>query len=541
MAQAQDDGCDPETQDCSSPSTVYVAPSDIYPNKAFTTEHIKNRIAFLTENENYLSNIFEMDKKGLSNKQSKVQPWGGSYWPLNQGLIANNYQDKDYNTFIFTLMENINWQTNYNNYIKREKKLYKRIEDLDEKSLAKLAPSEKYDVLLGDKTFDLTSRIWNYVKTWGNQKKWGYLSKIDMPVFGEWRTPKVNQNMAIWEGICHGWALAAGHTPRPEKTVTVTLANGKKMPFYPDDIKALVSMVWANSLIQDAVMFEGNRCNRKNPDKDKFGRYIDVKKDATDLSLLPRCADVHPGIFHASIVNILGLEGRSFVLDHHPEAAVGNQPVSAYKYQTFNPLTGKDASLKESIISVSDYTSDPYRWMRNEETAFIVGIEMDLEYVNWAYPNTKKVNLQSLDKIGQMNFMYDLELDQNHDIIGGQWRVSRKGLAGPLHKKPDQPDFFWVAPRQYKKYFQPIAGLPVWDFEKSTLPPVEYKAKAMIAHSFMYNMNAAYNFGNPHLCPVFHIDKKEAPRMVPCEFKIPKPQPLIQIVDKLLEESIKKH
>jgi CheY-like chemotaxis protein len=114
------------------------------------------------------------------------------------------------------------------------------------------------------------------------------------------------------------------------------------MPFFPNDIKALVSLMWAHSTIQSNVIFEGNRCNKKNPDKDKYGRYIDVTIDRDDTTLLPRCADVHPGILHVSMVNLLGIEGRSFVVDHNPTAAIANQPVSGYELYYFNPKDGKE-------------------------------------------------------------------------------------------------------------------------------------------------------------------------------------------------------
>src|SRR5690606_24999070 len=108
---------------------------------------------------------------------------------------------------------------------------------------------------------------------WGNQKKWGFLSSINIP--DGYRIPKANKLMALWEGICHGWAVAAGGSARPLKTVNIRLPNGKILPFYPDDIKALISLMYANSVVQDNVIVEGLRCDDKRPERDKFGRYID--------------------------------------------------------------------------------------------------------------------------------------------------------------------------------------------------------------------------------------------------------------------------
>ena len=177
------------------------------------------------------------------------------------------------------------------------------------------------------------------------------------------------------------------------------------MPFYPNDIKALISLMWANSTIQSNVIFEGNRCNKKNPDKDKYGRYIDTEKDRDDTELLPRCADVHPAVFHTSIVNILGVEGRSFVVDHNPEAPIANQPASGYEMSYFNPKSGKDGTLQESVIAVSEYgDKGNFRESRNPETTHIVGVHTKVKYIDWEYPKKKETNYPSDDKFKDFEF-----------------------------------------------------------------------------------------------------------------------------------------
>ena len=535
MTEDQED-CDVETQDCSSPGSVKEPNKTIYPYKPYPTEHIKQRLNAIYEGDNYISNVFEMEKKGLNRADTKVQPWGGSYWPLYQGMVGNTYQDKDYDTFIFTLVRNLNWKTNVRHYKKRAKKVHPKIYELSEEDLAKLAPSEKYDILLGDTTFDLTNKVWAYAEKWGNEKKWGFLSAIDLPE--GYRIPNANKLMALWEGICHGWAVASGHSPRPEKTVTVTLPNGKKMPFYPNDIKALVSLMWANSTIQSNVIFEGNRCNKKHPDKDKYGRYIDVEIDRFDSELTPRCADVHPGIFHVSMVNILGVDGRSFVVDHNPTAPIANQPVSGYELYYFNPKTGKEAPLSEAVISREDYgKKDYFSVSRNPEATHIVGVEVKLKYVNWEYPKKAETNSPADDEIVDFGFTYDLELNAEGKIVGGQWRVGRKGKQGIFDTKTGQPDFFWVVPRDWKEYFRPISGLPKWDFNQTTLPPKEFMSAAKAAHSFVYEESDKF-FAESPKCPVFPIDGGE-PIQVNCEFRYPRPQPLINVVETLLNESRK--
>ena len=528
--------CDPEYQDCSTPGGVKVPDKNIYPYKPFTTEYLNSRLKALHESENYISNVYEMESKGLNLANTKVQPWGGSFWPLFQGQIGNTYQDKDYDTFVFTLARNLDWKTNVKKYKKRAETVHPKIYELSEEELSKLAPSEKYDILLGDTSFDLTNRVWAYAEKWGREKKWGFLSAIELP--DGYRIPNANTLMALWEGICHGWAVAAGHSPRPEKTVTVTLPNGKKMPFFPNDIKALISLMWANSTIQSNVIFEGNRCNKKYPDKDKYGRYIDVEKDRDDAELIPRCGDVHPAIFHVSLVNILGVEGRSFVVDKTAEAAIANQPVSGYELYYFNPRTGKEGALKDAIISREDYgKKDPYEVSRNPESTHIVGVEVKLKYVDWEYPRKKETNYPIDDKISDFGFTYDLELNAEGKIVGGQWRVTKKGRLGIFDTKTHQPDFFWVVPRDWKEYFRPLEGLPKWDFAESTLPPREFAPAARGAHSFVYEESKRF-FSESPKCPVFPINGGD-PIKVDCEFRYPRPQPLINVIEKLLEESRK--
>jgi len=531
-----EDECDPTEQDCNENETVEDANEDIYPYKPFETSYIKGRLEALNEGPGFIWSIYDLNRRGLYIANTKVQPWGGPYWPLNQGMVANTYQNKDYKTFIFTLREIFSWRKNVNDYYGRAQFFHPEVDDLDEHALAKLAPSEKYDLLLGDKSFDLTNRIWAYAEKWGEEKKWGFVSKVELP--DGYRLPYANRMMALWEGICHGWAVAAGHTPRPRQTVTVTLPNGKRMPFYPDDIKALVSLMWAHSNIQGDVIFEGSRCNKKKPTRDVTGRYIDTSIDKNDTKLTPRCADVHPAIFHVAILNILGIEKRSFIIDKKPEAAIANQPVSGYSFTYFDPKTGKEGSFDKSVWDMKEYENVDWYWeSRNKAATKIVGVKMKVNYINWEYPSKAKENSEKDDKIKHVEFYYDLEIDAEGKIIGGQWRADKK-VKKMFNRKPHNPDFFWVVPRNFNKYFQPVSGLPEWKetgYRTINAAPTQYQNAAKISHSFVYEESARY-FGVSPKCPVISETTGEQ-IMVDCEFRYPRPQPLIQVVNKLLELS----
>ena len=68
---------------------------EIYPYKPYPLDEINERVARVTEEARPIMNVYEMESRNLLSVKSKVQPWGGYYWALNQGQIANNWQDKN--------------------------------------------------------------------------------------------------------------------------------------------------------------------------------------------------------------------------------------------------------------------------------------------------------------------------------------------------------------------------------------------------------------------------------------------------------------
>lgn len=501
----------------------YPGATELYPFSPYRTDHIKARMAEMTENQDYIGNIHDLEEKGLQRRNTDVQPWTGSFWPLNNGMIAVDYHD------IMTPIETI-WQWNEGDYQNRRvKKIQGRVMELSQREINFLSPAEKYDLLMGDMSFSLTNKIWWYAKKWGEEKQWGFRESMELP--DGYRIAKHTKSMATWEGICHGWALAAGYSPRPEKTVEIPLPNGKILPFYPDDLKALASLMWAHSDVQGHVKFEGKRCNEYTPKRDKYGRYYDTEIDQDSRELEPNCADVHPAIFHVSTMNILGIEGRSFVVDHKADRPIANQPVSGYEFNYFNPITGKIGSLTESMLTRREMGSkDFFASARNPEATHIVGVAMNLKYTNWANPTKKKTDSIMQDKIVDMKFNYDLELDVSGNIIGGQWRIERNGRNN-IFLKPNYPDFFWLPPKNWKTFFEKDPSLPTWDFSKSFFPPVEYQQPAK---NLVYKTRSENDF----LCMAYPekgtIGKEQK---IKCSFNKPYFSPMATVVNTLLEQA----
>lgn len=502
-------------------------PEKIYPMAPLEKSILHEKILKLTESNSPVTNVYVMSRLKLESGLPKERPWGGSFWPLIQGQIANPWMEKSYTEF----WEYLGWKGNVKDWKKRRQDKLSRISELTEKDLSELAPSEKYELLLGDTSFTLTSNIWNFVERWGQEKKWGFLSSIDIPE--GYRLPKSSKFIALWEGICHGWALAAGTYPRPEKTVNIKLVDGRNLPFYPHDIKALVSLFYANSNLQDNVLVEGFRCNEKNPARDKFGRFIDRIPGMENEAHLPRCADVHPAVWHIGMVNLTGVQKRSFVVEIDADAPINNFPFSGYEYKWFNPESGKYGSVESSVVSLQKY-KDPYKDSRHPTATHLVGVDTRIFYTAWETPAGTEDDSPEKDKIKDQSFMYDLELDKAGNIVGGQWRAERIVVEYENIKdapKIKQPDFFWVAPLDYKKHLGSL-DLEKWDGKGSV--PKSWQAPARNAHNFIYQVTKEYGFNEK--CTV--IEKSgSASKEVDCEFRYPRPQPLLNIVEKLVEMS----
>ncbi|MBT4793180.1 MAG: hypothetical protein HON90_16525 [Halobacteriovoraceae bacterium] len=588
----------------------------IYPFIPFKVSDIYNSVENLSEDKDFVFNFIDINSMNLSKAKTKLKPWTSSYWPLNRGLIADPYKNTVRGYYLSTKF--LSWSRNFNVYSRRKKGVFKNVDKLTEGQLATMAPSEKYDILLGDKTFDLTSRLWDYTQKWGNKKEFGFLSKLslvgedalsiakEMVGFGWYESvddafadayqlrgslavdeanrlvkegqfssvesampmaiqnaiadsknyvlEKKNNLIALWEGICHGWSTAAGIVPRPRKTVKIELPDGRKLTFYPEDIKALTSLLWANSLIQDnkyldsntgkniggGVISEGLRCNLENPRLDKWGRFYDNKPDPFNKDHSPRCVGVHPAIWHLGLVNLIGKQGRSFVVEQKIGSEVDNHPMYAYKMSYFNPRTGNfSKSLENNIIQIDQY--DQFKKFRSPRAKYIVGVETEMTYLDWVRPKRRKTNNERNDVEVKKSMMYDLELDENYDIVGGQWRALITGLdifsdfAGDNdsveEKNHNQPDFFWVITKDWKPFFNELTDIETWG-DTTKAPPLSWKKRAFGAHSFIYHQK--YVFSTGQKCKIIH-KRTGKTREVSCEYELPKPQPLVNVVNKLIE------
>ena len=640
---------------------------DIYPHVPLETLEIHTRLKKSAETENVLINFDQIAKKGLhSQGKTSVQPWTSTYWPRIKGQIADPYSDTTFKLFgietSWNFSKELMWKKNYRKVEKRLAKLREKLPTMTTEELDRLAPSEKYDLLLGDDSFDLTQKIWDFSYNWGMSKQKEYilpetinviggdhkltnqsksvletakgfyeyssniansenpystyyipgtetetgalyqamfmnggltekyvkqlLGKYKGITFEEYeavfpvakamaeenaasyvlakRSRMTNKGMKTWEGICNGWAAASGLVPRPKRVVefdygTITDSKGKvtrrKLRFFPDDIKGLVSQFWVNSAVQQplslkndgshswgATIMQGLRCDERNPIKDEYGRFIDSRPHHTSGIVQPRCVGVHPALWYLSLVNLIGEQGRSFIVERKVKSPVDNHPLAGYQAKFFNPYTGEYAGADTSLVALSE--EDQFYQARNPKTAYLIGVNLTMTYMDWIAPKRDEVDSADRDVTKDVMMLFDLELDANKNIIGGQWRAVETGKPSQFNRDRDdrrgskrlytQPDFFWVISKHYKNHTSNVDGVSEWK-DKSKLPPADWKKQAQSNsnHGFKYYETRAYGASNK--CLMVDKDKKRNKVEVPCGHHVPKPLPFINVVNALVE------
>ncbi|WP_298771517.1 peptidase [uncultured Shewanella sp.] len=333
---------------------------------------------------NIETNLIKLDHKASRESHLPRTAWSDTYWPLYSGASAWRYADSPSAN---------NWQEYYDfSHIVKPTEQY--IND-DRKDLS---PAEKYDLLVGDANMSLTKSAWNSGKEYFDS-------------YGE---------VEGWMGLCHGWAAAAYMMDRPKNAINVKDAKGENLTFYPSDIKALSTLLWASAPYQSHFM--GQRCNIKDPEKDENGRIIEQS-----------CFDNNPGSFHTAVLNQIGISQRSLVMDATYDYQVWNQPILSYKLKYVNLISNKAKdNLQDAIINIDDYEEDKFKSYRANNATHIVGVKMELEYLSETSPTHNKTDNEHYDHTVTVDYFYDLELDKKGKIIGGEWYSNA------------HPDFLWT-------------------------------------------------------------------------------------------------
>lgn len=337
--------------------------------------------AALLEGQREVTSLTEIARLGLNEGKTGIDLWSGNYWPIYQGSIAVRYRDPNFIRLI-----------DAHEQFDKHKELHEKLPLYTYGGKEnQLSPAEKYDLLVGDSEMSLTKYAWDI----GDKNS----------IAGKVKT---------WRGICDGWSSATQKMPRPVKTVTLNAPNGTPITFYPEDIKALGSLMYARS--QGAPIFLGKRCRNQ-----VLGLFTGA------------CAETNPGTFHRALINRVGKMKKTFIADVSPGGEVWNYPVESYKvtyYNVFDDSESKNFEDVKELFTKKNKFSHSGR--RHKKTHSIVGVKLEVGYKDMRTSNLLETDSALQDKTMLMTYNYDLELDVNNNILGGE--SFSKNL----------PDFIWA-------------------------------------------------------------------------------------------------
>lgn len=325
-------------------------------------------------------------KPSFTEGASSHSPWSGSSWSFNRGSTALRYKSQAWRDL-----------TNGDVYSRLHVKLYEFYEqsppylmDVVSKD-AHFAPTEKYDIVLDDMDFGLTNSTWDKLFT-------------DFDSY-----TRAYQKIPDYFGFCDGWAISSSVHKKPMKPVTLTSAEGRKVTFDVPDIRALTAMYHQHNpnINYD---FLGTRCTE--------GYACDI---------------VHPGLFHIAVMNRIGHDKMPMLFDSSKGAAVWNKVVKGFNVEYFNPHNAVSTDRKGT--NIFNYRSN---YLKNDQhgnkqieraagTQFIVGVKLTLDVVRL------RTQYDTVDATQPYSYYYELELDGNNNIVGGEW-LARSG---------SEPDFIW--------------------------------------------------------------------------------------------------
>lgn len=334
--------------------------------------------------------IFNLKKLGPINK-SRVRKklWSDDYWPIYTGGLAYRYADPGF-WIDSEKPKPTDWKIPGNHILKK----FPADNFIRSGLTNSLSPAEKYDLLVGD------------INSPNDKKNPGYsLTRAHIK-----ELTKKTQN---WEGTCDGWSFAAINEQPPVRAVKVKNRAGHPITFYPSDIRALLTLLYSD---YDVYSF-GQLCKEKKPKVDgptsrTAGRVVSRK-----------CRGLNPGIFHTVLINQMGIGKRSLVVDSDYTAEVWNVPVVSYEAEYYNPQTHKVYKDAFSArVARTTYTGDPNWYNRHpRRVAYIVGVTLKIKYQVENFPIPEESIPTSHEKYFDDVLSYDLELDTQGNIIGGEW------------------------------------------------------------------------------------------------------------------------
>ncbi|MBK9321982.1 MAG: hypothetical protein IPM97_03315 [Bdellovibrionaceae bacterium] len=201
---------------------------------------------------------------------AKQAPWAGNYFAMQGGGIASR------------------WQTNSHPSINERFPNRQQAMALTAAQIDKLSPIEKYDLYVGDYSFQAT--------------------KHELTHRGLYRP----QRPEPWEGFCNGVRCAGFSLQEPKGPIDVTNNDGIPIRFHPTDLKALAG----------ASYFY-------------VEKYTDIGRPSNGNEIA--AAQPNPAIFDLALRFYIGVKKKSFVIDSHLGSEIWNESVVGFNRKIHDP------------------------------------------------------------------------------------------------------------------------------------------------------------------------------------------------------------
>lgn len=211
-------------------------------------------------------------------------PWGGNYFSWADGGIATRWQA----------------QVGEPEHAPRTPQTWGSVQRMDSATIARLSPSEKLDILVGNRDFRITQHELSY------------------------RGPFAT-GIQRWEGFCNGIRAAGALTPEPQHAVRRVTPEGMVVVFEPTDIKALLGA---------AYFYVGENNN-----------YAQIGDNNT--------LDPNAGAFDIALRMLLGGSDQVFFMDENTGSQIWNHTIVAYERK----LIGQPQPLPDGMHKVEFETT----------------------------------------------------------------------------------------------------------------------------------------------------------------------------------------
>ncbi|MGE3609363.1 MAG: hypothetical protein AB7I27_07235 [Bacteriovoracaceae bacterium] len=308
--------------------------------------------------------------------------WSDSYWPSMLGSVAYRW----------------NAEPNAEEF---KYKMYSKAElaKMSLTELEKLSPAEKFDIYNGNYSYPFTKKVLSM------------FSPADL-----W-----------WEGICHGWSIAAVNHPEP-KRVNLRNKDGIVVPFGSTDVKGLLSFYYGKvNKESDTFSQIGVSCKALGKvEGEASPEDLHKEKPTQAAASTPECQDTNAGAFHIVLTNMIGLSDTGLIAEVDRYNDVWNQPVGEYSYEILGERAATSAERSKGAVKIVEVKfAMTYADEQNTHTTKITPWE-------GSYASMDPTTGTPENNFHTREYQYTLELDSQGQIIGGEW-ISES-----------RPDYIWT-------------------------------------------------------------------------------------------------